>query len=77
MFKNMYICEMEITPDILIEDLVELYPNSVMVLKNYGLVCVICGEPVWGTLDDLAKSKGLSDETIRQLIRDINPGLTR
>jgi methionine synthase II (cobalamin-independent) len=72
----MYICEMEITPDILIEDLVELYPDSVKILREYGLICVICGEPIWGTLDDLAKSKGIDDETIRQMIREIDPGST-
>ncbi len=51
----------EITPDIPIEDLVRLLPRSVVVLRFFGLVCVQCGEPVWGTLRELAAAKGIVD----------------
>ncbi|BDX36897.1 hypothetical protein CYCD_02520 [Tenuifilaceae bacterium CYCD] len=63
---------MSITKDIQIEDLVEQLPQSVSYLRDKGIVCVICGEPVWGSLNDLAKQKGFSDETIKQIVTELN-----
>jgi methionine synthase II (cobalamin-independent) len=62
---------MEITPQITIEELVEKYPASVKILRDHGLVCIICGEPVWGTLQQLAEYKGLDDEIIARIIDEI------
>ncbi|GEM_PF-5336042 len=32
----------------------------------------MCGEPIWGTLEEAAKEKGFSDEEIEGFVRDIN-----
>lgn len=61
-----------ITKDILVEDLVEELPDSVLFLRERGLVCILCGEPVWGTLNDLAKSKGFTDEQIDEIVEQLN-----
>ena len=61
-----------ITKDILVEDLVEELPDSVLFLRERGLVCILCGEPVWGTLNDLAKSKGFTDEQIDEIVGQLN-----
>jgi hypothetical protein len=61
-----------ITKDILVEDLVEQLPDSVAFLREMGLVCILCGEPVWGTLYELAKSKGFSDEDIDGIVYQLN-----
>ena len=63
---------MSITKDIQIEDLVELLPQSVSLLREKGIVCVVCGEPVWGSLNDLATQKGLSDNEIEQIVKELN-----
>lgn len=63
---------MSITKDIQIEDLVEKIPESVSFLREKGIVCVVCGEPVWGSLKDLATQKGLSDESIEQIVTELN-----
>lgn len=60
------------TKNITVEDLVEKIPNSVSFLRMKGLVCIQCGEPIWGTLEELAKSKGFSDKEISELILDLN-----
>ncbi|PKP38637.1 MAG: DUF1858 domain-containing protein [Bacteroidetes bacterium HGW-Bacteroidetes-15] len=57
-----------ITKDILVEDLVEQLPDSVAFLRERGLVCILCGEPVWGTLYELAKSKSFTDEEIDSIV---------
>jgi len=48
--------------DIAVEDLVRLVPRAPAILRRWNLVCIQCGEPVWGTLAELAADKGISDE---------------
>lgn len=50
-----------ITPDMLIEDLVRDYPELIGPLKDEGIVCLACGEPVWGTFAEQASEKGVND----------------
>ncbi len=52
---------MQIDADTPIEELVAELPASVRILRQRGLVCIRCGEPFWGTLGELAASKGISD----------------
>ncbi len=61
-----------ITKDIQIEDLVVQLPKSVSYLRDKGIVCVVCGEPVWGSLNDLAVQKGLSNDSIEQIVNELN-----
>ncbi len=61
-----------ITKQISIEELVEKIPASVAFLREKGLVCILCGEPVWGTLEQLAKSKGFTDEQIETVVEEVN-----
>jgi len=42
-----------ITANDLVEDLVERYPDLAAFLMRRGIVCIKCGEPVWGTIADL------------------------
>jgi hypothetical protein len=42
-----------------VEDLIEQHPRSVGYLMDRGVVCMKCGEPVWGTLGELIRAKGL------------------
>ena len=55
-----------------IEDLVETLPESVSFLIERGMKPLACGEPVWETVEGLAKSKGLSDEEIGRLVGELN-----
>ncbi len=50
-----------ITKDMLIEDLVQEYPKLVVPLKMEGIVCLACGEAVWGTLEAQALEKGINN----------------
>jgi len=62
---------MQITKDIMIEDLVENVPQAVKYLMNEGIKCIECGEPIWGTLEDAAKEKGYSNEEIQRFVKDL------
>ena len=50
-----------INKDVTIEELVEKYPQTIRPLKEMGVNCVVCGEPIWGTIEENVISKGLTD----------------
>ncbi len=57
-----------IKPSDRIEKLLEKYPGINAFLLEKGIVCVKCGEPFWGSLEQLIKSKGMDvDEVINHL----------
>jgi methionine synthase II (cobalamin-independent) len=58
-----------ITKEMYIEDLVKEYPKIIVPLKKEGIVCLACGEAVWGTLEQQAVEKGLNniDEIIERM----------
>jgi methionine synthase II (cobalamin-independent) len=56
--------------EMFIEDVVREYPEAVRPLAKAGLVCVACGEPLWGTLAELAREKGLQD--VDNILNKIN-----
>ena len=61
----------EITKDIYIEDLVDDYSFSVKYLMEKGIKCIMCGEPIWGTLDEAAKEKNFTDTEINNFVEDL------
>ncbi len=65
-----------ITGEMTIEDLLKAYPDTVGFLVDRGLPCVVCGEPFWGTLADLARQKGWDEDRIGRLVIDINREMT-
>ena len=61
----------DITPDILIEKLIQINPDAVGILIRNGLPCVVCGESFWGTLEELARQKGWGDDRIQALVTEL------
>jgi hypothetical protein len=61
-----------VSKDILIEDLIEIFPGAITFLMEKGIRCLRCGEPAWGTLEDAAKEKGFDTETINSVVNDLN-----
>ena len=52
-----------------IEDLLEDYDGINTHLMKKGVVCIKCGEPVWGTLEEAVKAKGLN---VQQILDELN-----
>jgi hypothetical protein len=50
-----------IGPNTAIEKIVRDHPELVSCLMEMGIVCIACGEPVWGTLAENATKAGLED----------------
>lgn len=61
-----------ITKEITIEELVTIKPGAVTYLMDKGIRCLVCGEPIWGTLESAAKEKGFSDTDIDKFVEDLN-----
>jgi hypothetical protein len=57
-----------------IEELLEKYPDIVKFLLNKNIVCIECGEPVWGTLEEVLKGTNVKD--IHKFIRELNKELS-
>ncbi|MCU4165547.1 hypothetical protein [Carboxylicivirga caseinilyticus] len=62
----------KIGKEISIEALVEIIPLSVRYLSKKGITCIACGEPVWGTLEEVALEKGFSKQQIDQFVEELN-----
>ncbi len=52
---------MEITLNLTVDELVAEYPEAAGFLADHHVVCIVCGEPYWGTLGDLMTNKGIQD----------------
>lgn len=61
----------KVTKDITIEDLVTEFPESVGFLMKKGIKCIVCGEPIWGTLEQAIRDKGMESE-IDQIVDELN-----
>ena len=61
-----------VTRDTVIEDLVQWIPESVGYLRNQGIRCIQCGEPIWGTLAEAAKEKGFTEDDIERFVKELN-----
>jgi hypothetical protein len=58
--------------DTLIEDLVDAVPGSVAYLLARGIPPVVCGEPIWGTVEDAARGKGYTDPQIDEIVAGLS-----
>lgn len=67
---------MIINKHITVEDLITRYPDSVHYLMQKGIRCLICGEPMWGTLEEAAKEKCFSDEEINVFVHEMKSKYT-
>jgi methionine synthase II (cobalamin-independent) len=67
--------KVRISKDIEIEDLVRVLPQSVSYLREKGIRCLRCGEPIWGTLEEASAEKGFSENDVDKFVEDLNSHL--
>ena len=63
-----------INPDTTIEEIVQDYPQLIKILMEHGLKCVACGEPLWGTLEENAREKNITN--LVEIIDELNKNLS-
>ena len=62
---------MNITKEITIEELIDEVPSSVKYLMDEGIRCIVCGEPIWGSLEEASEEKGYKSEDIERFVKDL------
>ncbi len=72
MSMNMKTDASQIIKEIFIEDLIKIKPTSVKYLMDKGIRCLVCGEPIWGTLESAANEKGFSETDIEIFVSELN-----
>ena len=63
---------MKINKNTTIENIVMDYPELIIPLREYGITCILCGEPVWGTLKENAEEKNIAPSTLTDIINHLN-----
>ncbi|RKZ03234.1 MAG: hypothetical protein DRQ04_02680 [Candidatus Hydrothermota bacterium] len=53
--------DFELTEESTIEELVTRFPQTVNVFIKHGIPCIVCGEPLWGTIKENAEKYGVKD----------------
>jgi hypothetical protein len=61
-----------ITETTLMEDLIGECPEAVGYLVTKSVTCLVCGEPIWGTLREAAEKSGTTGDALAKLVRDLN-----
>lgn len=61
-----------ITRDTPVEVLVAEHPAAIGFLAEHGILCVVCGDPYWGTLGQLIAQKGLPADQAEALVRALD-----
>lgn len=64
-----------ITQSTRVEDLVEQHPQAIGMFIEHGLPCVVCGEPFWGTIAELAALKQWEPDQVDKLVSELNQRL--
>ncbi len=59
----------EITEKTIIDELLAEYPVLSKTFIQFGLPCLVCGEPFWGTIEELA---GQHDADVKELVNKLN-----
>jgi hybrid cluster-associated redox disulfide protein len=62
----------KIKKDMSVEDLIDAYPQTVQIFIRLGLPCLVCGEPFWGTVEELARKYNADPD---QVLKSLNEGL--
>jgi hypothetical protein len=63
---------MQIDLNTTIEEIVNKSSEAVKYLMDKKMRCIRCGEPIWGTLGDVLKEKGFSEDEIKQILEDLS-----
>lgn len=52
---------MDITLNVTVDELLEAHPKAAGFLADHHVVCIVCGEPYWGTLGELMEHKEIEN----------------
>jgi len=53
-----------------IEDVVREYPQTVKIFMNFGIQAIVCGDPLWGSIEEEAERAGVKE--VDKLLKALN-----
>ena len=70
--ENLENKKIKITKEMLMAEILEMYPKTETILKAYGLHCVGCFASEFDTLEQGALVHGMPEKEIENLVKDLN-----
>ena len=61
----------KITKDTTIEEILEKFPDTVNTFMDYGIPCLVCGEPLWGTVEEAAEKYNVNLEELLDKLNEV------
>ncbi len=61
-----------ITRDISIEELINNYSFTICYLRDKGICCIPCGDPIRGTFEEAARLKHFDEKAIAEFVEEMN-----
>lgn len=58
-----------------IEELLEEHPSATRLLLRHNVACLVCGEPAWGTLEEVLRGGGKSEAEIDAVVGELKAEL--
>jgi hybrid cluster-associated redox disulfide protein len=57
-----------------VEELLERYPGTIKIFMDFGIPCFVCGEPLWGTIEETAVNYGVD---LSLLLERLSEGIAK
>jgi len=61
----------KITKDTTIEEVLEKFPMTVGTFMEYKIPSLVCGEPLWGTVEEAAQKYGVDLNTLLKSLNEV------
>lgn len=68
----MLMAKERITKDMQLGELVSRYPEAAQVMLKHGMHCVGCHMAAWETIEQGAKSHGMNEKQVDELVKEMN-----
>lgn len=56
--------------DMTVEEVITRWPQTIKVMIKFGIPALVCGEPLWGTIEENAQKYGVKE--IDKLMDELN-----
>lgn len=64
----------KITEDMTVEDVLDKYPKTVKVFIELRVPCLVCGEPLWGTIKETSERYNVE---LSLLLKNLNDAVKK
>ncbi|MCD6463861.1 MAG: DUF1858 domain-containing protein [Thermotogae bacterium] len=53
-------------------EIVKKYPYLIEHFLRHGIKCIVCGDVLWGTLEEEARKQGITSGELQRIIEEAN-----